>query len=976
MANIFQRQITPVKPKILEAAEIYVYVPTADADGKGLASFNQRDFSSPDGHVSLKWPMRMMVEDLADPLLRPSLVKVLEGEFEHTNQATVLENPVTKQSYTTNTTEIKLKRENLDALARPELVMLNAQDFEAVQVNNYNEYKIKRRNPLEQQTIVKMDATDFKYENNLVKLKWPIANNTGRLGLMKISAEPDSSLRIDSEGNLQIDTEAFLNNFKQPISIKPTYSPDFTDINQYVEVDGLAKRNIHGNELIAINKNAVGLSNVENKHFSDWVYTDFGSTMKGTFNSKFLEKLDKTLWDGPTGLFRDWLPPTSDRNTVQKWLGRLENVDSSLLSSIQSMRVALGFYGTNTDLMAAYPASALLFGSYAYVIASGTYWAIHPILVGSYQFFFRDNSGLEDITGQVLNDVAINLSTGVEYSWNGLTWDNLGAHPEKWEWFDTTKTNLDLIDFVETDPTVLRPNAPVASVGNSGKWVHSNHEHPSDPSKLDIGIIEDAQVTITTVDSDTNDFRIKLVDTKVYDSTLTEIPATIVPSVEYLAGIENSEVGDLAITRDTNQIYTYFGLSWMSTGQTGSISYNSMSTVNIPYVKVGQYLHNWKANPTEFAQDSNSNEYYWAGTRDELDSTNLELIPNNSLLVVDEEEESLPGTILMEETIDRLGVEVLGSDKIVTTDSLVSEGLLMTIQDIPEVPGVSGSRKKLVPLTIPQSQFIEDNYDLLTLGPGDNTVTKHRFAENLVLVTNENGSIVTENIHKQNMVVTSELAEVSELNSGQLVIAKGPRAVETWSAGAVANKPLVSAGGGTGGIKVANNLLNNRLLKINGIAGLESTSFLDTNLIKTHNGAVPTPLTGGNRVVMSNVDNTVYDWYPEGAVENALVLVGDQPGRIKVKPDGNRNRVLLTGANGTLLEMAAGQFRQIISADAGGVPVWIDNPAAKTYLPQTKLDAIPSNETASTYDGGLVAVILSEPPANLDLLVDNCIYYY
>lgn len=52
--DIYQQQIVPDKPRILDQERIYVYMPSATASTKGLAAFNTRDFIAPDGYVSLR----------------------------------------------------------------------------------------------------------------------------------------------------------------------------------------------------------------------------------------------------------------------------------------------------------------------------------------------------------------------------------------------------------------------------------------------------------------------------------------------------------------------------------------------------------------------------------------------------------------------------------------------------------------------------------------------------------------------------------------------------------------------------------------------------------------------------------------------------------------------------------------------------------------------------------------------------------
>lgn len=54
--NILQGAITPVKPKVLEKENIFVYVEEASTSVKGIASYNADDFAVSAGRVRIKWP--------------------------------------------------------------------------------------------------------------------------------------------------------------------------------------------------------------------------------------------------------------------------------------------------------------------------------------------------------------------------------------------------------------------------------------------------------------------------------------------------------------------------------------------------------------------------------------------------------------------------------------------------------------------------------------------------------------------------------------------------------------------------------------------------------------------------------------------------------------------------------------------------------------------------------------------------------
>ena len=146
--NIFQNQITPVKPKVLESERIYVYVPTATKDIQGVASFNERDFGVNNGHVSLLWPEQMLVEKLANPLNNVSTIKVLADEFVNTNKSASITHPTTGVTYVSNTAEVALNRKNRDAFSRPDFIMLDMVDFETSDIDGYTKYKFKHNDPL------------------------------------------------------------------------------------------------------------------------------------------------------------------------------------------------------------------------------------------------------------------------------------------------------------------------------------------------------------------------------------------------------------------------------------------------------------------------------------------------------------------------------------------------------------------------------------------------------------------------------------------------------------------------------------------------------------------------------------------------------------------------------------------------------------------------------------------------------------
>ena len=113
--NIFQQQITPVKPKVLANERVFVYVPKATTSAIGIASYNERDFSVNKGQVSLVWPMQTQIEQLSNPLTQISRVKLLDDEFENTQNSVSLVNPITGTTYNSSSAEVQLNRKNRNA---------------------------------------------------------------------------------------------------------------------------------------------------------------------------------------------------------------------------------------------------------------------------------------------------------------------------------------------------------------------------------------------------------------------------------------------------------------------------------------------------------------------------------------------------------------------------------------------------------------------------------------------------------------------------------------------------------------------------------------------------------------------------------------------------------------------------------------------------------------------------------------------
>ena len=122
--DIFQKSITPDKPRVLAEEQIYVYVPMATSTNAGIASYNRDQFDIIGSEVSLKWPAESFAQG---PIETPSIIKVLDNEFEYTGNIVDLIRGNNKIS--SDKLEVQLKRILRDAYERPELVMLDPNYF-------------------------------------------------------------------------------------------------------------------------------------------------------------------------------------------------------------------------------------------------------------------------------------------------------------------------------------------------------------------------------------------------------------------------------------------------------------------------------------------------------------------------------------------------------------------------------------------------------------------------------------------------------------------------------------------------------------------------------------------------------------------------------------------------------------------------------------------------------------------------------
>lgn len=492
--NIFQQSIVPNKPRILEQERVFVYVPKATKDAPGIASFNNRDFIVNNGHVQMTMPIQQQIEQLTNPFEYPSRIKVLEDEFVYTEQTSTLYDPVTGQSYSTDKAEVKFNRKQRNVFKRPDLIKVTEHDFIVDTTNDEYLYSFnKTHSPLNEKTFIQVDNADFKENNGIVSIDWPYAHhsgnkNTNGYGLIKID-EIGGYLKY-SNGNLDLNYKKVFESSNA--QIVPEYggnsSTGWDKVGQYVDSNNLAIRNANGNIKLAIDKHSVGLSNVANRAFSDYAYSDFGIGMQRHFTNEFDTKLDKTTW---RELFSDWIPPSNEQRTPQLRLDYLDNRDKAQqdeIDTLKSIKTFLGYFENEQTLNKAYPPSEIWLGCSASVFETSTYWMV----------VYKD---------------------------------------DKYKWQDTAKVFTGINDFLETDATVIKPNG-VQSIGSSGLLLQSDHVHPIDETRLAKALYEATTIRITSKYESDKDWVVRFWETDEYGIYKPEHELNI-PYVRKSQGIHN-----------------------------------------------------------------------------------------------------------------------------------------------------------------------------------------------------------------------------------------------------------------------------------------------------------------------------------------------------------------------------------------------------------------------------------------------------
>lgn len=966
--NIFQQRVTPEKPRVLRDERVFVYVPTASNEAEGIASFNSRDFGVNAGKVSLIWPMQMDVEQLADPTVGPSRIKVLDDEFEKTANPATVTNPVTGTSYTSRTAEVQLNRKNRRAFERPDLVMLdNEKDFEVTQdENGYNKYTLQRNNPLEQPSLVQMNSDDFVRPGQIVEVSWPYAHNpsvgtkrTKGYGLVKVN--PSGYLKFN-EGLLDVDVPKV----RDMTIVKPTYGADastgFENYSDYVDGNGYAKVDTQGHPLLAITKEAIGLSKVANKAFSEYTYPEFGQSMKSHFEGNFNKKLDKTTWNT---LFSDWQPPTSSKATPQKWFQSLEAEDESIWDTIRSIRLFLGYFDDLSHLTSLYPANNTTFGCLAYLLDHRSYFAVRTSNVDkmfatdaeakaytppkNYTVYvtgskatgnrFQWTSISKKYTQIGINDavyvdyflandedlapfVEANKATlvvgdriGIRetnqiFIWDGTT-ANLSSETVHYEWYDTAVANLSFGDFMETQSTVYRADG-VAAAGHSGKWAQSDHVHPTDETRLAKDIFKNTVIEITSQDlvDSSHDFKFPL--------------------------WEEDDQGN----------------------------YVPIRTVNIPYIQKGLAIQNYQGlkafmdqnwegreDEAEIAYRNflrNGTESYWRGTSAEF-TEEQSTIASNSLIVVEDGEDFTIDSFLAKGSLDAQGITIdaTSTERFVIVNSNEAANMVgkpIVIKPIYE--SVTGTKRYRL-----EAQELEQGIVAIV----DGHLASSPIPEDMI-VTGSSDGLPTVGPYVPNLLVTSKSSESTILSPNQLVVRSSStniNEVVSLDSGLTTGAPIVS--NGNHGIKV-NTFTNEKSVLVAGENGaLDEAGVTADNMLVTKADMTTTILPAGQLLV--SLSGNQVETFDTGSGNNQLV-VSNGTGGVKLSTMA-ANKLLYTAGVGqpAVFPMTAADAGKYVGVDATGAPTLLAPSPHPATLPVTMYTSNPG----ANANGLVVAKLTADP---------------
>ena len=938
--NIFQQRIRPVLPRILQEERVFVYVPKASGTSAGIAYFPDEEFTvAPDGKVTLKWPMKMQIENntVNDPLQTMARVKVNEDEFVHTDEQVVITHPTTGQQYTNTKAAIKLKRTAQDNFVKPGFMMVDQNDFETVEIDSkdtkdpgrYVKYTLKKNNPLEQPSLVKLNNQDFAY-NDEATIRWPYAhdpaigtNRTNEYGLVKIRKNSEGYLKFE-DGYLDLD----YTKLKADTDVIPNYGGDFADKADYVTEDGFAVRDAQGHIKLKLTKDAIGLGNVENIAFDDYEYDDFGPSMKAHFEAEFNKKLDKTTWNA---LFRDWREPSE--NTMQKVVNDLRDEDAAIQDAMRTNRQFLGFYEDSQDLINTYEAGEWTYGSTAYMIDTKSYWRVRPSNVN--KVVTGRSPTKSDVPDTAVKSTTYRVGrrdTNEVYQWNGsqfnlvqdlkLKWVDIvlaneediqpyiNSHDSEhffigfkigcretgniheyvstgqietpvwivelngmyYEWADTYITTLSWNTFIETDPTVLKPDG-VANVGTSGKWVSSDHVHPTDITRLAKSVFDATNITVLSDYSEdaSNDFNV-------------------------------------AFTNGGNK------------------------TLNIPYIKTAKYLHNWNGQST-FIDENDADDYYWSGSKEEFDAQQ-ETANNGTMFVVDDDEGFTVANFVQNSELDEAGITIspnLSLERFVITKTNEVSSILNTPLTLKEETVNSGYKRYSVTSILPAdtvggkiviTKLVGNNPSLDIYNSTDNT-------QQTLLGLTADGNIIQTPESEYVKMNTQSLR--TRLSGNRLLVNTNGRDVQLLnSIDTVTNGIIVADGNGA--IKSMSFTSPGKLLQTAGIDGGELAADIDINtLVRTTANAFNTL-----GVVISNGDGTVKS-QDFGDTINQLVLTNGNKG-LKVQTLANEALVYVNNIGQVVaFPSTSNDAGKVMTVQSNGKIGLQNLPTYPTHLPVTTI---------------------------------------